>query len=117
MEVCFAPVLMYDRILMQCVGPGCSSSMGLFLELGPCRVTSENSTAPHHESWNTNANVFFVDQPIGVGFSYAEYGEAVVRIIFIYSNRSAEIGVAGDNRRGGQGYCKFHRYFLRTLHQ
>ncbi|KAF9444146.1 alpha/beta-hydrolase [Macrolepiota fuliginosa MF-IS2] len=58
-------------------GPGCSSSLGLFMELGPCRVTSENSTAFHPQAWNENANVFFVDQPIGVGFSYAEYGEAV----------------------------------------
>ncbi|KAJ3571869.1 hypothetical protein NP233_g3480 [Leucocoprinus birnbaumii] len=58
-------------------GPGCSSSMGLFMELGPCRVKDENSTVFHPESWNTNANIFFVDQPVGVGFSYAEHGEAV----------------------------------------
>ncbi|TFK48038.1 hypothetical protein OE88DRAFT_1665085 [Heliocybe sulcata] len=58
-------------------GPGCSSSLGLFMELGPCRVPSPNGTVFHPESWNSNANVFFIDQPIGVGFSYAEYGEAV----------------------------------------
>ncbi|KAF9475350.1 serine carboxypeptidase [Pholiota conissans] len=58
-------------------GPGCSSSLGLFMELGPCRVSSNNTTVFHQESWNTNANVFFVDQPIGVGFSYADYGEYV----------------------------------------
>ncbi|KIJ64661.1 hypothetical protein HYDPIDRAFT_90311 [Hydnomerulius pinastri MD-312] len=58
-------------------GPGCSSSLGLFMELGPCRALTENGTTYHPESWNTNANVFFIDQPIGVGFSYADYGEAV----------------------------------------
>lgn len=56
--------------------------MGLFMELGPCRVKDESSTVVHPESWNTNANIFFVDQPIGVGFSYAEYGEAVVSAIW-----------------------------------
>ncbi|KAJ7073477.1 serine carboxypeptidase [Mycena belliarum] len=58
-------------------GPGCSSSLGLFMELGPCRIPDENGTSFHPESWNSNANIFFVDQPIGVGFSYADYGEAV----------------------------------------
>ncbi|KAF8234840.1 alpha/beta-hydrolase [Tricholoma matsutake] len=56
---------------------GCSSSLGLFMELGPCKISDDNGTAFHPEAWNTNANVFFVDQPIGVGFSYAEYGETV----------------------------------------
>ncbi|RDX49394.1 serine carboxypeptidase [Lentinus brumalis] len=58
-------------------GPGASSSMGLFMELGPCRVTDANATESHPYSWNEHANVFFVDQPVGVGFSYAEYGETV----------------------------------------
>ncbi|GAW07315.1 serine carboxypeptidase [Lentinula edodes] len=58
-------------------GPGCSSSLGLFMELGPCRVLDDDGPKFHPESWNTNANVFFIDQPIGVGFSYAEYGESV----------------------------------------
>ncbi|KAJ7751869.1 serine carboxypeptidase [Mycena maculata] len=58
-------------------GPGCSSSLGLFMELGPCRISDGNGTSFHPESWNTNANIFFVDQPIGVGFSYADYGETV----------------------------------------
>ncbi|KDQ22408.1 hypothetical protein PLEOSDRAFT_1087048 [Pleurotus ostreatus PC15] len=28
----------------------------------------------HPESWNSKANIFFIDQPVGTGFSYAEYG-------------------------------------------
>ncbi|KAH9992500.1 serine carboxypeptidase [Russula compacta] len=59
-------------------GPGCSSSLGLFMELGPCRVTNATDDPMFFkESWNSNANVFFVDQPIGVGFSYAEHGQSV----------------------------------------
>jgi cathepsin A (carboxypeptidase C) len=48
------------------------------MELGPCRIIDDNGTVFHHESWNTNANIFFVDQPIGTGFSHAQYGEVVV---------------------------------------
>ncbi|KAJ6622596.1 Alpha/Beta hydrolase protein [Mycena sp. CBHHK59/15] len=59
-------------------GLGCLSSTGLFMELGPCRVVNaENGMVFHQESWNSKVNVFFIDQPISVGFSYAEYGKTV----------------------------------------
>lgn len=54
-------------------GPGCSSMMGLLMELGPCAVDKGGETAhANQDSWINAANVFFLDQPIGVGFSYSD---------------------------------------------
>jgi cathepsin A (carboxypeptidase C) len=47
------------------------------MELGPCRISDTTGPKYHPESWNSNASIFFIDQPIGVGFSYAEHGESV----------------------------------------
>ncbi|KAG2209772.1 hypothetical protein INT47_001920 [Mucor saturninus] len=54
-------------------GPGCSSMMGLWMELGPCQVNAYgNDTMRNPYSWNTAANVVFLDQPVNVGYSYGE---------------------------------------------
>ncbi|KAH9934969.1 serine carboxypeptidase [Fomitopsis serialis] len=66
-----------DVILWADGGPGCSSALGLFMQLGPCRITNLDNLTFNPYSWNNKANIFFIDQPIGVGFSYAEYGETV----------------------------------------
>ncbi|RFU78532.1 peptidase s10, serine carboxypeptidase [Trichoderma arundinaceum] len=51
-------------------GPGGSSMMGLFNELGACWLEPEaNTTVPNEWAWNNNASVLFLDQPAGVGFS------------------------------------------------
>ncbi len=46
---------------------------GLFTELGPCLINKYgNGTVPNPQSWVSNASVFFLDQPLGVGFSYSD---------------------------------------------
>ncbi|EJD07208.1 serine carboxypeptidase [Fomitiporia mediterranea MF3/22] len=66
-----------DVLLWTNGGPGASSALGLFVELGPCRITSPNTTKYNPYSWNTNANIFFIDQPTGTGFSYNDLGDIV----------------------------------------
>ncbi|KAG1863717.1 Alpha/Beta hydrolase protein [Suillus subluteus] len=62
-------------------GPGSSSALGLLFELGPCSIdingSSPNGTRWNPYSWNQEANIFFLDQPVGVGYSYADFGETV----------------------------------------
>ena len=45
--------------------------IGLFQEHGPCRITNDSSTVVDNPySWNNEAHVLYIDQPVGVGFSY-----------------------------------------------
>ncbi|PGG98843.1 cathepsin A (carboxypeptidase C) [Blastomyces parvus] len=52
-------------------GPGCSSLTGLFLELGPSSITEDLKVKHNPYSWNANASVIFLDQPVNVGYSYS----------------------------------------------
>ncbi|CAK4034662.1 related to carboxypeptidase C (cathepsin A) [Lecanosticta acicola] len=51
-------------------GPGSDSLIGLFEELGPCRITPELETVLNPYSWNNVSNLLFLSQPVGVAFSY-----------------------------------------------
>lgn len=54
-------------------GPGCSSMIGLFQEHGPCHfVNGSDEPSLNPYSWNSYANMLYVDQPIGTGFSFGD---------------------------------------------
>lgn len=53
-------------------GPGCSSMTGLLFELGSATISPELKPISNPSSWNNNASVIFLDQPVNVGFSYSD---------------------------------------------
>lgn len=63
-------------------GPGCSSTLALLTENGPCSVNSDGeSTKTNPYSWTEAAHVLWLDQPAGVGYSYGtenDTGEEMV---------------------------------------
>merc|ERR1719498_1049173 len=66
-------------------GPGCSSSLAMLTENGPCTAKADGSgTTRNPYGWNTKANLMYVDHPAGVGFSYADRGG--------YSHNESQVG-------------------------
>jgi len=57
-------------ILWMTGGPGCSGMLALFFENGPFQVLPDLNLTANPYSWNTKANILFIDQPVGVGFSF-----------------------------------------------
>lgn len=53
-------------------GPGCSSEDGAMMELGPYRMKDKDTLEYNDGAWNEFANVMFVDNPVGTGFSYVD---------------------------------------------
>lgn len=58
-------------------GPGCSSMDGAMMEIGPYRVNPDGTLRMNNASWDQFANVLFIDNPVGTGFSFVD-GDALV---------------------------------------
>jgi len=52
-------------------GPGCASEVAVFMENGPYRFNKGKQIVPNKDSWHHAANMIYVDNPIGSGFSPA----------------------------------------------
>ena len=54
-------------------GPGCSSLIAFLQEHGPYVMEDETDFFhPNSYSWNKEANILYIESPIGVGFSYCD---------------------------------------------
>ena len=67
-------VFFFCFILLQ-GGPGATSLFGLFKENGPISAyldpdTKKPSARLNPYSWNRNASLLYIDNPVGSGFSY-----------------------------------------------
>ncbi|KAJ3060470.1 hypothetical protein HDU98_003560 [Podochytrium sp. JEL0797] len=67
----------FDLVIWLNGGPGCSSLFGSFEETGPFTMTETGSLVKNPNSWHHQANLLYIEQPIGTGFSFnnrAEFG-------------------------------------------
>ncbi|VDM78364.1 unnamed protein product, partial [Strongylus vulgaris] len=85
-------------------GPGCSSLLGLFEELGSFYVNFDGATLYENVyAWNAKANVLYLESPIGVGFSYDTTQDAYIN--------------ANDDQTAAQNYAALKDFFSRVQPQ
>ncbi|KAJ4703419.1 Carboxypeptidase [Melia azedarach] len=82
-------------------GPGCSSvGYGATQEIGPFIVDTDGRGLKFNPySWNKEANMLFLESPVGVGFSY--------------SNTTSDYSILGDNFTANDAYAFLHEWFLK----
>jgi len=76
-------------------GPGCSSLLGLFTELGPFYLDKNlpNEVFMKDFAWNNIAHTLFIESPIGVGFSYSESEQRPYHVGDSSTARDAELAI------------------------
>ncbi|KAL8129730.1 hypothetical protein V2J09_018885 [Rumex salicifolius] len=82
-------------------GPGCSSvGYGATQEIGPFIVDTNGKQLKFNQyAWNTEANMLFLESPVGVGFSY--------------TNTSTDYDALGDDFAAYDAYAFLHNWFLK----
>ncbi|KVI00969.1 Peptidase S10, serine carboxypeptidase [Cynara cardunculus var. scolymus] len=82
-------------------GPGCSSvGYGATQEIGPFIVSTDGKGLQLNPySWNREANMLFLESPVGVGFSY--------------SNTTSDYDNLGDDLTANDAYAFLHNWFLK----
>ncbi|KAJ7946938.1 Carboxypeptidase [Quillaja saponaria] len=82
-------------------GPGCSSvGYGATQEIGPFIVDIDGQGLKFNNfSWNREANILFLESPVGVGFSY--------------SNKTSDYVNMGDDFTANDTYTFLHNWFAK----
>ncbi len=83
-------------------------------EIGPWYFDSSGKLTLNQYSWNTFANLLFVDQPVGTGFSYAD-DIFDVCILFIFTYQDLQY-VHNENEVANEMY-EFLQVFLKRYPQ
>lgn len=60
-------------------GPGASSLIGLFTEVGPLRFVSGKKLMKRKYAWSKTHNMIFIDSPVGTGFSFTDNNKGYAR--------------------------------------
>lgn len=55
-------------------GPGCSSMIGQFIEVGPLGLTEKGDMTLNQHAWSKVGHLLFIDQPVGTGYSFTSKG-------------------------------------------
>jgi vitellogenic carboxypeptidase-like protein len=72
-------------------GPGSSSMIGLFYEMGPYNINQEGKLVQNPETWNKHYSMLFIDSPVGTGLSVNGNGKNLnanesAKILFPYES-------------------------------
>ena len=67
-------------------GPGCAGEIAIFYQNGPWSLQPDLTLEYNKYSWNEKANVLYIDQPFGTGFSSTDSFWRLARNYRMYSD-------------------------------
>ncbi|CAD6272767.1 unnamed protein product [Miscanthus lutarioriparius] len=100
-------------------GPGCSSiGYGAASELGPLRVVRRGAALEFNEyAWHKEANLLFLESPVGVGFSYTNTSSDLDKLnddfVGHYVPQLAELVYDRNTDKKGKAYTNLKGFIVR----
>ncbi|KAJ3117583.1 hypothetical protein HK100_000779 [Physocladia obscura] len=99
------------------IGPGSSSNIGLFYEMGPLRVHPDLTLSLNNETWASQASMIFIDNPVGTGYSNVDKSSTSTSYPTKtqYSHESYKDGYVADQTAVGRDLLTFLHEFYRLF--